>query len=87
MADRKLTLLEVHFGDGTVQFGSSGAGETPARSSEPGDDDADGYGSGGPGRGVVLLLLVVLAGVAVSRLLGGGDLAELERLDDLADGR
>jgi hypothetical protein len=91
MVDRKLTLLELNFGDGTVQIGPptvggpSGNDDATADGSDGEGDTVEDGGSRGRGLGkllVVLGALVVLA-VAVSKLRGDDDLDELEELADL----
>jgi hypothetical protein len=93
MVDRKLTLLELNFGDGTVQIGPptvggpSGDDDATADGSDGEGDTVEDGGSRGRGLGlgkllVVLGALVVLA-VAVSKLRGDDDLDELEELADL----
>jgi len=91
MGTKKFTLLELNFGDGTVQIGPATLGG-PSDDDDPDDDpiddaDEDADGCGCPGRtlGKLLLALGALAllAVVVSKLLGGDD--DLDELEDLAD--
>jgi len=95
MADKKLTLLELNLGDGTVQIGPATLGGEPNETPAPDTDDADtdtdqgdDDGCGCPGRKVGKLLLVALVlallALGIKKALGGGeDLDELEALADL----
>lgn len=91
MVDRKLTLLELNFGDGTVQIGpptfggSSGDDDATADGSDGEGDTVEDGGSRGRGLGKLLLILgaLVVLAVAVSKLRGDDDLDELEELADL----
>jgi hypothetical protein len=92
MADKKLTLLELNLGDGTVQIGPATLGGEPNETPEPDADDAaadedDHDGCGCPGRKAGKLLLVVLAlaflALAIKKVLGGGE--DLDELEDLAE--
>jgi hypothetical protein len=95
MADKKLTLLELNLGDGTIQIGPATLGDdatgVDADTDEPGDvesDDGDG-GCGCPARKVGKLLLVLgtlaVVAVLVKKLLGGGEYGDLDELEDLAE--
>jgi hypothetical protein len=94
MAKKKLTLLELNLGDGTIQIGPAtlgdGANGTPETETETDADDAvDGAddGCGCPGRkaGKLLLVVLVLALLVfgIKKALGGGE--DLDELEDLAD--
>jgi hypothetical protein len=91
MADKKFTFLELHLGDGNIQFGPqslSTGGE--ATEDELEFDDAETEESdcsGGKKLLPVVLVLVLIVGVAVAakKLAGGADLDELEDLDELVD--
>jgi hypothetical protein len=100
MADRSLTLFEVHLHDG-LSFSATNtapaigdAADDADGSEDPEvDDDETQFETGtddesaGTGNGVkVLIGLVLVAGLAVAarKLMGNEDLEELEELDDLA---
>ncbi|GAB6859955.1 hypothetical protein ACFR97_03110 [Haloplanus litoreus] len=95
MADKKLTLLELNLGDGSIQIGPATLGDeapsadTDAGESAGGDSDDDSSGCGCPGRkaGKLLLVLAVLGVVAfaAAKLLGGGEYEDLDELEDLSD--
>jgi hypothetical protein len=95
MADKKLTLLELNLGDGTVQIGPAtlGGDDDGLDLDDDGlDDDSDGESGGGagcPGRkaGKLLLVLGALGVLAllVKKLLGGGEYEDLDELEDLAE--
>jgi hypothetical protein len=89
MADRKITLLELHLDDASFSANAtkgvpSLVGDEGSEEADERDDDEEEGTTGGGGRtGTllgVLLLLVLLA--AVARALMGGD-EELEELDEL----
>lgn len=83
MADRKITLFELHFDRGfqigPKTIGVGGDGEEEAEELEADadeeefEDESDSSGPGGAGK--ALLALVALAGIAlvVKRILGGDD--------------
>ncbi len=96
MAEKSLTLLEVHLGDGDVRIGPNrllgGSDDEPLTEPEgdAGASDSEADSSGGcPGRSIGIALLVVgllaVVGFAAARLLGGEgleDAADLDALDD-----
>lgn len=90
MADKKFTFLELHLGDGDVQFGPKSmttGGDEADEALELDDAEAEESGySGGKKLLPVVLGLVLLVGLAVAakKLAGGADLEELEELDELA---
>jgi hypothetical protein len=91
MADRKFTLLELHF-DGDVAFSASATNEAPAIGRGPADDDEtsadDDAGTAcGCSRGRLVLGAVILAAVlaVLVRKLRGGD-ADLDDLEELDEG-
>lgn len=86
MADRKFTLLELHFDRGfqigpkTIGVGGDDEAEDLEAEAEDEEFDDEESGSGLAGAGKALLALVLLAGIAVvvRKLLGGDDEAEFE---------
>jgi hypothetical protein len=91
MVDKKLTLLELNLGDGTVQIGPATLGGSSDDDDDATVDDEDegdaAEGCGCPGRKLGTLLLVlgglVLLAVVAKKLRGGDD--DLDELEDLAD--
>jgi hypothetical protein len=89
MADKKFTFLELHLGDGDVQFGpkSIDTGETRGvESTEEIEEETGTEASGGRSLLPVVLGLLVLVGVAFAakKFVGGGETEELEELDEIA---
>ena len=91
MADKKFTLIELHF-DGDTQFGPGSIGEalpigstdsTAESESETEDETGAVEESGGKGKSAVgaLIALVVLVGIAVAakKFRGGDEETDLER--------
>jgi len=98
MADKKITLIELNLGDGTIQIGPATLGDgasavgTDTDTGEPTDSDGEDDESGGCGcparkAGKLLLVLGVLAVVTLvaKKLLGGGEYEDLDELEDLSD--
>ena len=93
MAERSLTLLEIHFDEASVQLGSKTFGTTDDEGREDEETttaDSDDVGSGRClGRliaGAVLVGLVLVAVAALAwKLLGTSDLDAATDLDELAE--
>jgi len=95
MAERSLTLLEIHLGDGDVRIGPNrllGGNDdeaVPEVDQDVNGPDTDASGGCCSGRSIGIALLVVgllaVAGFAAARLLGGDgleDAADLDALDE-----
>ncbi|MBP1923566.1 hypothetical protein J2751_002609 [Halorubrum alkaliphilum] len=94
MAERSLTLLEIHLGDGDVRIGPNrllGGEDDVLRENGRDPDALDGDTSEdrclGKSIGIALLVVGLLAaiGVVAARLLGGDgleDAADLDALDE-----
>jgi hypothetical protein len=88
MAEKKFTFLEVHLGDGEIQFGpkSIETGTRGERASDEGDeyDDEASESSGGLRLLPVVLGLLVLVGAAfAAKKFVGSDMDDLEELDEV----
>ena len=92
MAEKKFTFLEVHLGDGEIQFGpksiETGKRGERASAEETAEgveyDEAASESSGGLRLLPVVLGLLVLVGVAfAAKKAVGGDTEELEELDEV----
>ena len=96
MAERSLTLLEIHLGDGDVRFGPNrllgGSDDPKGDDSDAEDHEADAPDTSsercrGKSIGIALLVVGLLAvvGFAAARLLSDGaldDAVELDALDE-----
>jgi hypothetical protein len=91
MAEKKFTLLEVHLGDGHVQFGpkSIDTRENDEReSAAEGEGDDEDVQETSDGRSLLPLLFGLLAlavvAAAAKKLTGSDDVDDLEALDEMA---
>ena len=91
MAKNSITLLELHLGDGDVQFGPKSLGSTDSEEADAEmaerTTESDDSPSSIPRKlaaGVVVLVLLAGVGIAAAKLLDG-DLEDAESLDELAE--
>lgn len=97
MAERSLTLLEIHLGDGDVRIGPNALlggtdadaieGDADAGDNETSGSDASGGRRRGTSIGIALLAvgLVTIAGFVAARLLGEDGPEDALELDSLAE--
>ena len=71
MAEKSFTLLELHL-DGPLQFGPRQLGSSTADSETPENEATDTQESGGIGR-IVFGLVLLITVVAIAKKLRGGD--------------